>query len=225
MTIILEGEQVRNNLATCLRGTALSWYTSELVDGEKRLLKYGKDVDEWITALTSWFKESPGIAMKTIMKEKYTMEVARRHKEPREYAQVILRAAKSASMTEVYNQLFFIYNGLDVEFQRDMTTPTPTTNLSGFLQELDSHKEIWWALGPRSGYGNSSKQPSRNYRSTGQYRSNYNSNSNSGPSTDRNISDRGFNLSSANLSSMLILNSIPTTWPLATIKSQTTRVP
>ena len=69
-----------------------------------------------------------------------------------------------------------------MEFQRDMTTPTPTTNLSGFLQELDSHKEIWWALGARSGYGNSSKQPSRNYRSTGQYRSNYNSNSNSGPS-------------------------------------------
>ena len=89
--------------------------------------------------------------MAVITRERYTLDDARRRREPREYAQNILRAAKSALMTSTYNQLFLIYNGLDFEFQRDLTMPSPETKLDRFLQEMDSKRDIWWALGNRRG--------------------------------------------------------------------------
>ena len=76
------------------------------------------------------------------------MDDARRRREPVEYAQVITRAARSAEMS-VYNQIFLIYNGLDLEFRRDLTLPTENTDMNAFLTEMENKKEIWWALGAR----------------------------------------------------------------------------
>ena len=39
-------ELVRQNLSTCLKWTALSWYTSELIADQKRLLKMGHGIQE-----------------------------------------------------------------------------------------------------------------------------------------------------------------------------------
>ena len=170
MALIKGSDVIRNNLSTCLRGTALNWYHAELSDEGKRILKYGNDVEEWSAALLKRFKENPSTAMAVITKERYSLDDARRHREPREYAQVILRAAKSAMMTSVYNQLFLIYNGLDVEFQQHLTPPTPETTIDSFLGQLDMKREIWWALANRhriggsSGVGSSQKEkPSYRY--------------------------------------------------------------
>lgn len=138
-------ELVRNNLSTCLRGQALIWYTSELTDGERRLLKYGNHLDEWIEALTRQFRESPAKAMEVVTSERYTTQDARRQREPREYAQTMVRAARSAELP-IYNQLQIIWNGLDAEFQRDVPMPRTNTTLNAFLKDLDDRKEIWWKL-------------------------------------------------------------------------------
>ena len=38
---------VRQNLSTCLKGTALAWYTSKLIPDQKRLLRLGNKTEEW----------------------------------------------------------------------------------------------------------------------------------------------------------------------------------
>lgn len=90
---------VRDNLYTCLRGTALAWYTFNSNDDQKRLTKLGNGVEEWARILLKRFRESPGVALATVIKERYTMEDARSRREPIEFAQVITRAARSAEMS------------------------------------------------------------------------------------------------------------------------------
>lgn len=88
------------------------------------------------------------------------MDDARQKREPIEYAQIITRAARSAEMS-MYNQVYLIYNGLNIEFRRDIPIPNENTDLDEFLQELDRKKEIWWAIDYRNkGYiqGNLSYQ-------------------------------------------------------------------
>lgn len=143
---VKNAELVRNNLNTCLRGTALACYTGVLTDNQKRLVKLGGGVEEWVHALLKRFKESPQLT--TITKERYTMEDARRRREPFEYAQTITRAAKSTNMT-TFSQIYLIYNGLELKLQRDLSKPTEQTTMEAFLQETEDNKEIWWDLGAR----------------------------------------------------------------------------
>ena len=117
------GEFVRANLQLCLRGEALEWYTSQLTYGEKRLLTYGQELDEWVSFLMERFGAPKSIGIAQLLKEKYTINDAVRHREPREYAMAIVRAAKVAKLDAVHNQLDIIWNGLDVEFQSDIDSP------------------------------------------------------------------------------------------------------
>ena len=147
-------ELVRQNLSTCLKGMALTWYTSELIPDQKRLLKLGHGIEEWEQKLVARFKERPNIAMATIVQERYTMLDARNRREPRKYAGVITRAAKSAELGTTAHIMMLIYNGLDLEFQRDLPTPSLTTLFEQFLQQLDDRKDIWWGLALRAGKPN-----------------------------------------------------------------------
>ena len=143
---IKRDELVRQNLSTCLKGAALTWYTSELIPDQKQLLKLGRGVEEWEQKLVAQFKERPNIAMATIVRERYTIVDARNRREPREYAGVITCAAKSAELGTTGHIIMLIYNGLDLEFQRDLPTLLLTTPLEQFLQQLDDRKDIWWGL-------------------------------------------------------------------------------
>ena len=61
--------------------------------------------------------------MAQLLKEKYTINDATRHREPREYAITIVYAAKVVKVDLVHNQLDIIWNGLDVKFQSDIDPP------------------------------------------------------------------------------------------------------
>lgn len=76
------------------------------------------------------------------------MKDAHRKREPFEFAQIIIRAAKSANMT-TFSQIYLIYNNLKLEFRRDLTKPTQRTTMNVFLQKLEDNKKIWWDLGAR----------------------------------------------------------------------------
>ena len=142
-------ELLRNNLQICLRGEALEWYTCQLTDGEKRLLTYGNDVAEWSQALLERFSPTKASGMATIVKERYSLNDAMRHREPCEYAMTIIRAAKVAKLGDVHNQLDIIWNGLDVEFQSDISPPTEATTLNQFLAVMDVRKQQWWTKASR----------------------------------------------------------------------------
>lgn len=96
------------------------------------------------------FKQPTNIAMDAILRERYTLKDASNHREPREYAQKILRSAKDAKLTDVRNQLDIIYNGLDPELRRDIRRPKDTTTLQEFLADLDDYKHDWWTYASRT---------------------------------------------------------------------------
>ena len=118
--------------------------------------------------------------MASIIKERYTLLDAWNRQEPREYAGIIIRAAKSAELGSVGHIIMLIYNGLDLEFQRDLTMPTLTTPLEQFLQEINDHKDIWWGLTSQTArLGRLSSNPyyqgySRGLRNPYQTSTNYN---------------------------------------------------
>ena len=145
----VKGAELRNNLQICLRGEALDWYTCQLTENEKRLLTYGDNVDEWSRALLERFGPTKASGMAILVKERYTLHDAIRHREPREYAMTIIRAAKIAKLGDIHNQLDVIWNGLDVEFQSDVNPPTVETSLNQLLTSMDIRKQQWWTKAAR----------------------------------------------------------------------------
>lgn len=139
-------ELVRQNLSSCLRGTALAWYATELIAEAKTELRTGPGIENWTARLQARFRQRANRAMAVVARERYTLDDARRRREPREYASTILRAAQAALLGDTFQHLNIIYNGLCFEFQRDLVLPAATTNLESFLQEMDDHKDHWWAV-------------------------------------------------------------------------------
>jgi hypothetical protein len=138
--------QIRENLFTCLKELTLQWYTSKLFENIKNLLRYDNDVRYWKKKLLKRFKNSASVAMTSLMKKKYTVKDAKRKRKWREYAEVILRAAKFVELISKISQIFLIYNEIDVKFQRDILMSKVDTKLNNFLTNLDHHKNVWWQL-------------------------------------------------------------------------------
>lgn len=95
------------------------------------------------------FRIAPNQAMMVITNEKYTIDDARKWREPREYSAKIMRAARDAELSTSLNILSLVYNGMDAEFQRDLPLPTATTLIDGFLQIMEEKKTAWWTLAAR----------------------------------------------------------------------------
>lgn len=133
---------LRQNLQICLRGTAMEWFTTELTDNDKRLVTYS--IDEWYRLLLARWKKQRSQGMAVLLREKYTMQDAARHREPREYAQTVMRAAQTAEMGAMKDHILLIWNGLDTEFQRDIPEPDAATDYNRFLESFDKRKYQWW---------------------------------------------------------------------------------
>jgi hypothetical protein len=134
---------VRELVPSCLRGSALIWYTTELTDLEKRGLR-NATVKDWGETLIATFKEQTSIALQNLQSERYTVADARKQIHPRTYVQKVLRYAKAAQMTSVHNQLTLAWNNLDIEFKAQVSAPSPTTTVGSFLKELDAKASIWY---------------------------------------------------------------------------------
>ena len=148
---------VRTNLNTCLRGSALRWYTAELSNLERIGLRNDtKGVDEWCKTLLARFKESPGVALSNLTSEKYTVADARARREPADYVQAIVRHAKSADIEGILNQLTFAHHGIAAELRVFVDPPSSTTTVAGFIQAIELKKDAWFEL--------NSKQPSNHQR-------------------------------------------------------------
>jgi hypothetical protein len=80
--------------------------------------------------------------MAVIIKKKYTMKNARKRRELRKYAKVIMRVARSVELEFDEHIIMLIYKDLDLEFQRDISMPSLIIKLFDFLQSLDDKKNI-----------------------------------------------------------------------------------
>ena len=146
------GAVVRENLEMSLLGSAMDWWLGELSEAEKRLVKYGasdSDLSEWSRLLLDRFSTPPNVAIDAVLKERYTFRDAASQREPREYAQRILRSAKDAGMTNVRNLVDIIYNGIDLELRKDVRKPDEATTINSFLKSIDSCKHEWWEYAVR----------------------------------------------------------------------------
>lgn len=88
------------------------------------------------------FRERLNLALTTIVRERYILNDARRRRESREYAEVIMRAARSIELDFSNHQILMIYNNLDLKFQRDIVMSSLTTSMQDFLQQLNDKKDI-----------------------------------------------------------------------------------
>jgi hypothetical protein len=146
IAIIKEIETVRNNLYTCLRDTVMIWYTAELFEKAKELVRTKNNLDVWKRYLIKRFRNRSNVIMIIIIRERYTMNDARRRRESREYVSVIMRIARSIELESKSHQVMMIYNDLNLIFQRNISMSTLTTQIQNFLQHVDDKKDIWWSL-------------------------------------------------------------------------------
>jgi len=137
------GEQkIKDLIPGCLRGAYLTWYSTELSELEKDLLR-SASLDQWINALVRRFKERGAAALQAHQAETYSMTDARSGRTPRAYVQDIMRHAQAAEFSAVYNQLLMAWNNLNLDFRMQIPEPTTTTSLNSFLDSLDSKATTW----------------------------------------------------------------------------------
>ena len=128
-----KGDVVRQNLQLCFRGSVLEWYISEFTDGEKRLLTYGNEIDEWTTMLRARFKTSKFTGIAIVLKKKYTMNDAAKRRKFRKYAQMVIRTVKTAELSGTTDHVLIVWNGLNVKFQRDIDESDKIKTLNVFF--------------------------------------------------------------------------------------------
>jgi hypothetical protein len=80
--------------------------------------------------------------MTSLVKKKYIMKNVKKRREFREYARMILRAAKSTELISKISQIFLIYNEIDVEFQRNISMLKTDIKLDNFLTKLNDRKNV-----------------------------------------------------------------------------------
>ena len=141
---ITKGEElVRTNLNTCLRGTALIWYTAELSELERFGIRNLPLDEGWINELKKRFKPNHSAAINSLVAERYTIADVRSEREPSGYVQQIVSHARDANFQNTQQQLTWAWKNLDAGLKRDIPTPNAITTLTEFLTSVKNRKEVW----------------------------------------------------------------------------------
>jgi hypothetical protein len=132
ITVIKSAKIVKSNLYTCLRDIAMIWYTVELFEEVKELVKTKNNLDVWKRYLIKRFRNKSNVTMIIII----------RRRKSREYAEVIMRIARSIEFESKTHQIIMIYNDLDLKFQRNIFMSILITQIQNFLQHLNDKNNI-----------------------------------------------------------------------------------
>lgn len=134
---------VKSNIQTCLMGSALRWYRTEVTDREKRLIRAMTLEDGWLTELVNRFKPDPFKALRKLNTIKYDWSSIRRGQAVDEFAQEILLHARGARIDNTFQQLSMIWERLDPDLRNDIPRPREDTTLSSFLRTLEEQMFQW----------------------------------------------------------------------------------
>lgn len=135
---------VRQNLNTCLRGSALAWYTSELDNLQRVGLRYAENgVEEWVKALVQRFKDAPNVAMRKLNAERYSVADVKNNKNVRSYVTAVMRHARAAELDKPIQQLSQAYNNLDPQLRPFINRPNHATTVREFMDELEAKQDAW----------------------------------------------------------------------------------
>ena len=154
------GEAIKFIIPECFRGAALMWYTIELTDVDKILLR-AQDLDKWYTTLISRFKIRTSDALTLLTSQTYALNDVK-YRSPRAWIQEMLHYAKAANLLSTHNQLTIIWNRLSVQLRQHIPEPSPSTTLSQFLKQIDSKTSIWMELANRPQHNQYQQRPQQN---------------------------------------------------------------
>ena len=136
-------DRVKDVIPSCLRGSALIWWTTEVDDPTKTILEASKDLDIWIDTLIRQFRMNPAKALSALTRSRYSLRDLQQGMSPRIWIHGQLSLARSADLGSTYNQLTMIWNQMGPYFQEQLAQPSPTTLLSDFLKEVDAKTTVW----------------------------------------------------------------------------------
>ena len=135
-------DKVIDLIPSCLRGTALIWWTVEVDDFAKELLE-GSKLEQWTSILIKQFRTMPTEALSALCSSTYSLQDLQRGISPRMWIHGQLHLARSAELDSVFNQLTIIYSRMGPYFQEQLDPPSPTTKLSDFLHKVDMKTTAW----------------------------------------------------------------------------------
>ena len=150
---------VKHIVTVCLRGSALMWYSAELTDLERDLLRDAQ-LDHWYTTLINRFKIRTSVALSQLTYRSYGMQDLRNNVNPRAFVMEMLHLAKAAEFTSPFNQIIMIWNRFHVSLRQHIPEPTKTTSLGQFLDQIDSKTAIWYEMAHRPTYQSQQSQQS-----------------------------------------------------------------
>ena len=97
---------VKRVITACLRGSALMWYSAELINLERDLLR-DLDLDRWYTTLINRFKTRTAVALSRLVSQTYLLNDVK-YTSPRAFIQQMLHLVKAAELGPIYNQLTLV---------------------------------------------------------------------------------------------------------------------
>src|SRR5579871_1545992 len=170
-------ELVKANIAKCLRGAAMEWYTTTLTSLEKEALRTGH-ISLWYDTLEKTWKESTADALDHVLSARYTLEDAEACKDIATHIHSVLRHAKPANISDPHAQITLIYHSIHPLLRAFVPVPTADTPLNSFIQACQVQKENWkeiakhnlpgrrsrFATPPLGPTSQSSQSSARNYR-------------------------------------------------------------
>jgi hypothetical protein len=128
------------NLSTCLRGPAQTWYTSELSDESKVAMRSG--LRFWIDRLRGRFRLNPAEARDFLKRLDYGYAQVSQGKTPREYLSTMFRYGKEVGMSDL-GIMLYAYQGIHINFRVQLIQPTQSTTREEFASHLNQKTYIW----------------------------------------------------------------------------------
>ena len=170
----MDAALLRQNLDSCLLGTADSWYTNELSHVIRVGLKNDQNsVKEWCDALEARFRDSPGRSLSIVEAIRYTVKDVRARKDPSDYVTSIMIHSKNAGLASTEaGQVLLAYEHMDAELRRDLPQPSDSSTLASFISDLRHRKDLWYDI-----YSKPEKSYADPKHKQGQYNNPYRSNS------------------------------------------------
>ena len=138
----IDEQRIKKLVSDCFRDSSLIWYSTELIELEKNLLR-DAIIDQWSNTLIKRFKQRDATALQALQSKKYTLTNARNERTSRVYVQDIMRHAKAAEFFFDYNQMLMTWNNLDLDFKMQIFESIINITLNFFLDALDSKAIIW----------------------------------------------------------------------------------
>jgi transposase InsO family protein len=138
------GEAVlQQHLFGNLRGAAMDWYTDQIDEKVKLTLRFFPLEQGWIEKLSDRFKPAFDEAIDKLNQMRITVSDIKNGADVSSFASEVIRRARAAEYTTVYQQLNQVWIRLDADMQLVIPRPTTETTLQQFFTQLDEKRSIW----------------------------------------------------------------------------------